>query len=64
MTCPVCGGQTKITDVMMDVDCVSRERKCLSCDFKFYTTETDDPAARAEILRRHREHNQQRKTRR
>ena len=41
MTCPYCEGKTKVVDTVCDVDCVYRERKCVTCGYRFLTTETE-----------------------
>lgn len=43
MTCPVCGGETKVTDTRHpDCETVKRRRECLECGHRFTTTETED----------------------
>lgn len=39
MTCPECGGKTKVMDTVTISEEVYRRRKCLSCDKLFYTVE-------------------------
>ena len=41
MTCPLCGGDTKVKDSVADAEGVYRQRKCKECAFIFYTEETD-----------------------
>lgn len=41
MTCPTCGGKTKVADTGTYIDCIFRKRICLSCKKVFYTIETD-----------------------
>jgi transcriptional regulator NrdR family protein len=41
MTCPVCGGDTKVIDSRPSEDSVQRRRKCLECDHRFNTIEID-----------------------
>lgn len=41
MTCPVCGGDTKVIDSRPSEDSVQRRRKCLECDYRFNTIEID-----------------------
>lgn len=41
MTCPVCGGETKITDSRGEVDAVRRRRECCECGHRFSTLELD-----------------------
>lgn len=41
MTCPLCGGKTKVKDVANDIDIVIRKRECLECNKIFYTKEID-----------------------
>lgn len=40
MTCPVCGGKTRVVDVVTEVDCTCRRRKCTECGYRFFTEET------------------------
>lgn len=42
MTCPVCGGDTKIVDSRKKDDHVMRFRKCKDCGHKFPTVEMDE----------------------
>ena len=41
MTCPNCGGDTKVIDSRQQEDSVYRRRKCLICKERFSTTEID-----------------------
>lgn len=41
MTCPHCGGDTKVIDSRPNEDSVQRRRECLSCKQRFSTTEID-----------------------
>ena len=41
MTCPVCGGKTRVVDVVTEVDCTYRRRKCTECGYRFFTEETE-----------------------
>lgn len=41
MTCPVCGGSSKVMATRSDCDGVYRRRRCNECNHIFYTTETD-----------------------
>lgn len=42
MTCPKCGGKTKINDSRHnDDDSVKRRRECLECGYRFSTVEID-----------------------
>lgn len=41
MTCPVCGGDTRIVDSRSKDDCKKRRRKCQECGYKFNTIEID-----------------------
>ena len=42
MTCPICGGETKVVNVYSYFDHVIRVRKCHKCRFRFRTIEVDD----------------------
>ena len=43
MTCPVCGGKTKVTDTSYpDCESVRRRRKCVDCGYKFNTIEYEE----------------------
>lgn len=41
MTCPHCGGDTKVIGSRPQVDSVHRRRECLTCKERFSTTEID-----------------------
>ena len=41
MTCPVCGGETKVVDSRPIEDGTRRRRQCLECDHRFTTVEID-----------------------
>ena len=41
MTCPVCGGATKVTDSRSDGETVRRRRECVNCGERFTTREMD-----------------------
>lgn len=41
MTCPVCNGDTKVTNTYMYDDHVIRYRICRECRYRFHTIETD-----------------------
>lgn len=41
MTCPVCGGDTRIIDSRDKEEFKKRRRKCLECGYKFNTIEID-----------------------
>lgn len=41
MTCPVCGGKTKVVDVTTTGDCNFRRRKCVECNYICLTKEID-----------------------
>lgn len=41
MTCPICGGKTKIYDSRPDDESVKRRRECLECGHRFLTMEID-----------------------
>lgn len=42
MTCPMCGGDTKIVDSRKNIDNVVRYRKCRECSYRFSTIEVDE----------------------
>lgn len=42
MTCPICGGKTKIIDSRSEPDYVRRKRICLNCKYSFTTSEIED----------------------
>ena len=39
MNCPVCGENTKVAGSKSDCDAIYRKRRCLSCNYVFYTEE-------------------------
>lgn len=39
MTCPVCGGKSKVYDSIADCEAVFRKRKCLECSYIWFTEE-------------------------
>jgi transcriptional regulator NrdR family protein len=41
MTCPICGGKTKVVDCAADVECIYRRRRCVDCKHHFTTTEQE-----------------------
>ena len=41
MTCPVCGGQTKVTESRRYTDTIRRRRECLNCHHRFTTKEIE-----------------------
>ena len=41
MTCPVCGGKTGVCDSRAKADSIYRRRRCLECDYRFNTLETE-----------------------
>lgn len=41
MTCPICGGDTKVPDTRCLGDSVSRRRMCVECGYRFNTIEID-----------------------
>lgn len=42
MTCPKCGGDTKVVDSRKSIDHVIRYRRCIECKYRFNTIETDE----------------------
>ena len=40
MRCPVCNGDVKVIDSASNANLVVRRRKCLNCDYLFFTSET------------------------
>ena len=42
MTCPICGGKTKVVDSRAELDYVYRKRRCLDCKYSFTTSEIED----------------------
>lgn len=57
MTCPVCGGDTKVAYCVRDCEGVYRRRKCIECEYKFYTTELESDGDRYNELYRIVTHN-------
>ena len=54
VTCPICGGTSRVNRSLQDESEVVRRRRCLSCGTVFYTVETDcDEARGAEIFRQY-----------
>ena len=41
MTCPICGGKTRVVGVRSDCDAIYRRRKCSECDRTIYTVENE-----------------------
>ena len=41
MTCPFCGGKSKIEKTCSNTEEIYRRRSCLECGYVFYTTETE-----------------------
>lgn len=41
MTCPVCGGKTKVDETCTDGEEIYRRRACKECGHIFYTTEAE-----------------------
>jgi transcriptional regulator NrdR family protein len=53
MTCPECGGKSKVVNTAKDVDEVVRLRRCTVCNHPFYTAERDiDPDYDSEVIAR------------
>lgn len=46
MNCPICGEKTRVLDTVSDCEGVYRRRRCLGCDHRFYTTESDSDGLR------------------
>lgn len=42
MTCPICGGETKITNSRPKCDHARRRRECLECGHRFSTIELEE----------------------
>lgn len=42
MTCPICGGKTKVIDSRSEPSCVHRKRICVNCKYSFTTNEIED----------------------
>lgn len=51
MTCPVCGGATKMPRTLGECDAVYRVRKCVECNYTFYTTELEQKDSEREYKR-------------
>ena len=51
MTCPVCGGATKVADSLHDSDEVVRKRMCKACGHVFCTIELESDDAETEYVR-------------
>jgi len=46
MTCPVCGGETKVIDSRApDCEHVRRRRECVECKYRFFTVEYEEELA-------------------
>lgn len=41
MTCPVCGGKSKVEKSCSDTETIYRRRSCQECGYVFYTTESE-----------------------
>ena len=41
MNCPMCGEKAKTIDVVTEIDCTYRRKKCTNCGHNFFTEETD-----------------------
>lgn len=41
MTCPVCGGKTKVDETCTDGEQIYRRRECKECGYTFHTTEAE-----------------------
>ncbi len=53
MTCPKCEGKSTVINTAVDVDEVVRLRRCLSCNYRFYTAERDiDPSYGYDVINR------------
>lgn len=52
MTCPVCGGKTRVLDSRSDCEGVYRRRKCVECGYSLYTTEYESDGSRLKELDR------------
>lgn len=46
MTCPSCGGKTTVTRGYSDCESIHRRRKCLDCNYVFFTSEYEAPSDR------------------
>lgn len=51
MVCPNCGGKTKVKESRADSDVIYRRRRCIDCNYIFYTEEVDSESAKAELNR-------------
>ena len=51
MTCPKCGGDTTVKNTMIECDLVARLRVCMDCEYKFYTSETEQADSRSHFDR-------------
>lgn len=63
MNCPVCGGKTTVFNCRADCEGVYRRRKCLECDYRFYTTEEESDGKMFNSLERKYLQNRRRKKR-
>jgi len=45
MTCPKCEGKLTVVDSRSDCDAVYRKRRCLACNYRFYTEEVESKDA-------------------
>lgn len=61
MTCPICGGDTKVRITMSNVDNNLRQRQCRICGYRFTTEEVENPNISALLFKIH---NERRKKRR
>ena len=52
MTCPVCGGYTKVINSRADCEGVYRRRRCVSCNYKLYTSEYESDGAELKLITR------------
>ena len=52
MICPVCGGDTKVTETRKDCKSVHRRRYCPSCLHSFFTTETESDGDELKAIER------------
>lgn len=41
MTCPICGGKTKVDETVSNTEEIYRRRECKECGYTFYTTEAE-----------------------
>ena len=41
MTCPICGGKSKVNDSISDCETVYRKRQCLDCNYIWFTDEIE-----------------------